>query len=49
MKFLASALLLVGISSKLVHAYDKCNGCKVVYVDDQEWGVENDDWCSTLK
>jgi enterochelin esterase-like enzyme len=45
MKFLASALLLVGISSKLVHAYDKCNGCKVVYVDDQEWGVENDDWC----
>ena len=45
MKFLASALLLVGIGSKFVNAYDTCKGCNVVYVDDSEWGVENNDWC----
>eukprot|EP00833_Pecoramyces_ruminatium_P005792 jgi/Orpsp1_1/1179824/evm.model.c7180000070901.1 len=45
MKYLSSLLLLVGLSSNLVHAYDECKGCTVVYEDDTKWGVENDDWC----
>jgi len=45
MKYLSSLLLLVGLSSNLVHAYDECKGCAVVYEDDTKWGVENDDWC----
>ncbi|KAG4085966.1 alpha/beta-hydrolase [Neocallimastix lanati (nom. inval.)] len=46
MKYLSSLLFLIGISSKLVHAYSECRGCAVYYVEDGvNWGVENDDWC----
>jgi len=45
MKYISSLLFLVGLSSRLVHAYDECKGCNVVYEDDTKWGVENDDWC----
>ncbi|ORX61253.1 hypothetical protein BCR36DRAFT_341793 [Piromyces finnis] len=45
MKYLSPLLLLAGLSSRLVHAYDECNGCYVVYEDDTKWGVENNDWC----
>jgi len=46
MKLLSSLLLLVGMGSTFVHAYEDCNGCAIVSVEDGvEWGVENDDWC----
>jgi len=45
MKQLTSLLLLLGASSTLVHAYDDCVGCEVLYEDDYKWGVENNDWC----
>jgi len=50
MKYLSSLLFLVGLSSRLVHAYDECKGCNVIlFEDDIAWGVENDDWCSKCK
>jgi len=45
MKQLTSLLLLLGASSTLVHAYNDCVGCEVLYIDDYKWGVENNDWC----
>eukprot|EP00833_Pecoramyces_ruminatium_P018669 jgi/Orpsp1_1/1192701/evm.model.d7180000095272.1 len=46
MKYINSFLLLLGMSSSLVHAYDECRGCNSVYVEDGvKWGVENNDWC----
>ncbi|ORX83951.1 Six-hairpin glycosidase [Anaeromyces robustus] len=45
MKYLSSLLFLVGLSSRLVHAYEECKGCVVYYEDDTKWGIENDDWC----
>eukprot|EP00833_Pecoramyces_ruminatium_P014268 jgi/Orpsp1_1/1188300/evm.model.d7180000063732.1 len=46
MKYLNSLLLVLGMSSSLVHAYDDCKGCNSVYEEDGvKWGVENDDWC----
>jgi enterochelin esterase-like enzyme len=48
MKYLSSLFLLLGMSSSFVHAYDECQGCAVVYVEDGvKWGVENNDWCLT--
>jgi len=26
--------------------YRCCTGCEVIFTDDQDWGVENNDWCS---
>ncbi|OUM61765.1 carbohydrate esterase family 1 protein [Piromyces sp. E2] len=44
MKYLASLLLLVGIS--VVRAYEECYACGIVTVeDDIKWGVEDNDWC----
>ncbi|ORX84141.1 alpha/beta-hydrolase [Anaeromyces robustus] len=46
MKFLSSLLLLTGLSSTLVHAYDECKSCLTYYIEDGvKWGVENNDWC----
>jgi len=28
--------------------YKCCSGCDVVYTDDHNWGVENDDWCGIV-
>ncbi|ORX84139.1 alpha/beta-hydrolase [Anaeromyces robustus] len=44
MKYLSS-LLLLGLGTQLVKAYEYCQGCRVFYEDDQQWGVENNDWC----
>jgi len=49
MKQLTSLLLLLGASSTLVHAYNDCVGCEVLYIDDYKWGVENNDWCCKWK
>ncbi|ORX78165.1 alpha/beta-hydrolase [Anaeromyces robustus] len=47
MKYLSTlSLLLAGLGTTLVRAYDECKACNVVYVEgDEKWGVENNDWC----
>jgi enterochelin esterase-like enzyme len=49
MKYFNSLLLLLGMSSSLVHAYEDCEGCYVVTEEDGiKWGVENNDWCKIV-
>jgi len=48
MKYLSTlSLLLAGLGTTLVRAYDECKACNVVLVEDGvKWGVENDAWCT---
>jgi len=42
-------LTIIGLKSVSAQSYPECSGCTVYFVDDKQWGIENNDWCSKYR